>query len=465
MRPRDAVIVGVAALLSGCVYYNAIYNAQRLFDQGERDYWAGRDSAADVRYEEVIQKAADGYRRQPNGQWADEALYLLGRAHFRRGSMRAARAALRQAAENATDATSRLEALCYLGAVRVASGDVDGGLPLLDRALRGLRSGPAVAEGHLWRARALLEKGRLEQGWQDLDAVGRSDRRLRVAAGLERLRWGVSWGDHLQVREAVAGLLSEPDAGVRADSILTLVGAVAKRWGPADAAGLLAGAAGAPWERTVRGEVRLARAHYLQDAGDSAAAASEVAAVAAGIGPSAGNARILLARWKLAHAEGLAQTHDVVALLLPAAKDSAVAAMLIDLKALSDLSDAGLDNPLAWFEAGEVARDRLGAPYLALGLFLAYANAAPQAPWAPKALLAALDVAPSEGTRAWLRGRLEGVAGSPYVRAARGRPAPGLERLEKELAQRLQAVRAALPRADSTAVGGHPAKSGGNPGG
>jgi hypothetical protein len=75
---------------------------------------------------------------------------------------------------------------------------------------------------------------------------------------------------------------------------------------------------------------------------------------------------------------------------------------------------------------------------LARGLFLAYADQTPSDPWAPKALLAALDVTSDEGGRAWLRGRLEGRAESPYVLAARGEPAPGLEVLEEELARRLQ---------------------------
>jgi hypothetical protein len=82
----------------------------------------------------------------------------------------------------------------------------------------------------------------------------------------------------------------------------------------------------------------------------------------------------------------------------------------------------------------------LGALDVARGLFLAYADQTPSDPWAPKALLAALSVTDDEGSRAWLRGRLEGRAESPYVLAARGEPAPGLEALEEELAQRLQEI-------------------------
>jgi hypothetical protein len=87
-----------------------------------------------------------------------------------------------------------------------------------------------------------------------------------------------------------------------------------------------------------------------------------------------------------------------------------------------------------------VARDRLAALGLARGLFLAYADTDPSDPWAPKALLAALDVAQDEEDRDWLRGRLEAHVGSPYVLAARGRPPAGFEALEEELAVRLREI-------------------------
>ncbi len=108
---------------------------------------------------------------------------------------------------------------------------------------------------------------------------------------------------------------------------------------------------------------------------------------------------------------------------------------------LEVFTDLGGADPLGWFAAAEVARDRLGAEYLARGLFLAYADGAPEQPWAPKALLAALEVSPSEGDRAWLRGRLETHARSPYVLAANGGPGAGFEALEEELLVRLRQLR------------------------
>ncbi len=121
--------------------------------------------------------------------------------------------------------------------------------------------------------------------------------------------------------------------------------------------------------------------------------------------------------------------------------DPRAAALLEDIQAVAELAEEGLEEPLAWFAAGEAARDRLDAPLLARGLFLAYADGARDEPWSVKALLAAVEVSPSEGDRAWLRGRLEGWEESPYVLAARGEPAPGFERLEEELARRLDEMR------------------------
>jgi hypothetical protein len=127
-------------------------------------------------------------------------------------------------------------------------------------------------------------------------------------------------------------------------------------------------------------------------------------------------------------------------LLLPASGDDRVASLLRALDEIERYSGLGLDEPLAWFAAAELARDRLGAPVLARGFFLAYADIDASGPWAPKALLAALDVSREEPDRDWLRGRLEAHVGSPYVLAARGRSPAGLEDLEEELRVRLHEI-------------------------
>ena len=140
-------------------------------------------------------------------------------------------------------------------------------------------------------------------------------------------------------------------------------------------------------------------------------------------------------------ARDLAELAAVRGLLLPAGEQPAVGELVELIDEVDRLTALGLEESLGWFAAGEIARDDLQAPILSRGLFLAYADADPREPWAAKALLAAIDVSPGEGDRAWLRGRLEVHRESPYVLAARGSAAPGFEALEEDLALLLQELR------------------------
>jgi hypothetical protein len=436
MRKHGAAVAGAVLLLTGCVYYNALYNAERLFEEGERHRRAGRDSLAAACYAQVIQKAAGGYRREPEGEWADDALLLMGRAYLRRGEFREARASLEEAAERAGSETVRLQALLHLGGANVIAGDRVQGTNLLNLALGGLPSGHLTAEGHLWRAEALLEAGEADVGWWDLDQAA-TDGRLRLDAALTRVAWALRLDAPERAQEGMRRLLGSAEAAPRSDTVVALARAAARRWGAARAAALLEGSDTARWEPSARGRVRLARASLLREAGDTAAAEALVRRVAGGFGPAAADARMELAAWQVARARDLVEVRYALPLLLPAVGTPAVARRVERLQAMIGLAERGFEEPLAWFAAGEVARDDLGAPALARGLFLAYADGAPSDPWVPKALLAALGVSDDEADRDWLRGRLERGGDSPYVLAARGEPALGLEALEEELARRL----------------------------
>lgn len=438
MMRRGAAWTGVVALLGGCVYYNALYNAERLYDEAERHRQAGRDSLATASYEDVVRKAARGYREEPKGPWADDALLLLGRARFRLGELRGARAALEEAATLAEDESVRLSARLMLGATYVAAGDHEAGATLLNEGLQGLRSGAALAEGHYWRAQVLLAAGETDAGWWDLDRAAALHRSLRVPSALERLRWAIALDEQDRAQEGVNRLLADGNAGQNPDTLAALVRRAADRWGASVAADLLAGTDSASWGRTARGKIRLTRAMMVRQAGDSVQAEQEIRRIADGFGEAAVEARIELARWQLAQARDLVDALGAERVLLPAEQDGTAASLLADLRRLALLAQVGLTDPLGWFAAGEVARERLDAPLLARGLYLAYADSGSEDPWVSKALLAALELTPDEGGRAWLRGRLEARAGSPYVLASRGEPAPGIEALEEELARRLQ---------------------------
>jgi hypothetical protein len=106
---------------------------------------------------------------------------------------------------------------------------------------------------------------------------------------------------------------------------------------------------------------------------------------------------------------------------------------------------------LGYILAAETARDELGAPRLARNLFLSYAETSPAAVWAPKAILAALDLTnlipealneSGSGPNAeQLRQRLlDDYRDSPYVQAFFGEDTGrfSFEELEQGLRRQLE---------------------------
>jgi len=442
MRGLGAVLVGAAPVLAGCVYYNSIYNAEQVYDEAERHRRAGRDSLASARYQDVVRKAAGGYRRDPSGAWAHEALFLLGRAQLRLGELIGAQAALEQAAALAGDPAARARALVYLAMVAHTSGDTRTASERVREAFTGpLENGP-LAEAHMLSARLALMARDVPTGWWHLDRAAEADPSVRLEAGWERLRAGVAHRDASRTEEALARLLADAAAGERADTVLVLMRSAAEGWKPDVVAGFLERAGESSWNPGARGRLALERAQLLHEIGDTAAAVRQALEVAGGVGETAAEARLTVAGWRLERARDLAEAYAVRTVLLPAAGDARVSVLLRDLEALETYTTLGLDRPLGWFAAAELARDRLGAPLLARGFFLAYADGAPDDPWAAKALLAALDVSEVPTDRSWLRGRLEEHRASPYVRAASGAQAAGFEALEEELDSRLREITA-----------------------
>lgn len=433
-------ILGVILTLDGCVYYNAIYNAERAYTQAERDRREGRDSLATLGYADAVRGAAQGFRAEPEGPWASQALFVLGRAYLRRGDRREARLALAQALTLAPERADSLRIRAFLASTAWSEGEDAQALAWVNESLAELRSGEALAEGHLVRARVLLASGAAGAGWWDLDRVLDVDPGRRVEATVERLTWAVRLDEPVRAEEAYGRLFTFSEAGNRADTISQLTRRAADQWGALTAASFLEPADTAAWGRSERDGMRLLRTELLHQAGEEERAVAETWAVAEGFGTGAAVARLRLVEWAVPTIRDLAGAREMRRILLPAAADPRVGETLAALDELDFFASLGLDLPVGWFAAAEVARDRLNAPRLARGLFLAYADAEPDDPWAPKALLAALDASPDEGDRAWLRGRLAGFPQSPYVRAARGDAAPGFEILEEQLATRLREI-------------------------
>jgi len=438
VRRLGAAVLGVV-VLSGCAYYNTLYNSRRLFDEAESLRRQGRDDLARPRYEDVIRKTADAYRGDPSAGDAAETLYLLGRAQLRAGRPQEAEAALGRA-EAIAGPEVLPGVLVYRAMALVRLGAIDEATRTLAEAFDAGPTGSALAESYLLRGRLRLATGPSLAGWEDLDMAAGVDPAVAVEAEIERLAAGVRHRDLEHARTALGALLSDRDAGERVDTISALVSAVAARWSPSIAATMLGDPGSADWEGVARGRVQLQQATLFLAAADTASAEDAAWKVAQRRGEAAADARLMIAKWRLERTRDLGEAQSLLAVLLPAGDDPRVAELVDAVERLEEYSGLGLDQPLGLFAAAEVARDLLGAPVLARGLFLAYADSDPSGPWAAKALLGALDVSRDQEDRSWLRGRLEAHGDSPYVQAARGGPAAGFEALEEELTERLSEI-------------------------
>jgi hypothetical protein len=441
MRQIGAVLLGAASVLSGCLHYNTLYNAERLYQQAELHRQAGRDSLAEPLYRDVIRKTADAYRGAAPDERLAPTLYLLGRAQLRAGDVWASRLALERAALHAGESSLAAEIDIYLAMAEARLGAGPEALARLEAALSDSGLSEAVrAEGLLLRGSLRLSDRSAATAWVDLDVAGVVPS-VAVEAGLERLASSLRHDEPARAHAAVDALIANPAASERFDSISSLLWVAAAKWGPVEAAKFLAGADSVRWGQPARGRVLLERARLLHEANDTLAALAQVRRVATMRGAASAEARLLEAAWRLSTARDLGTIASVRPRLLPVADHPRAGALLEALDDVERYSGLGLDVPLGWFAAAEVARDRLVAPVLARGLFLAFADIDPSSPWAAKALLAALDVSGEEGDRAWLRGRLEAHRGSPYVLAARGGSPSGLGALEEELDVRLREIR------------------------
>ncbi len=439
MSRLGAAVLG-ALVLSGCAYYNALYNSERLLDEADAHRRSGRDSLALARYQDVVRKTSEAYRDRPAGEDAAELLLLLGRAQLGAGQTREAHAALGEAASVASGSGLAAEILVYLGVASARLGDGKRALTQVEEAIQVGLTGERLGEAYLLRGRLRLEAGEGRQGWDDLDRAVAADPGMVVETGLERLRWGVAYRDRDRAASALALLLADASAAERRDTISALVDAAVEQWDPSTVAGMLGDVISTPWERTARSKLGLQQAELLRSAGAEASAEAQAWRIAGGRGETAADARLLLAQWHLDATRDLAAAQGVLPILLPVADDPRAAGLVDAVDDLGRYSGIGLDDALGWFAAAEIARTRLSAPILARGLYLAYADTDPSDPWAPKALLGALSVSADEEDRSWLRGRLEAHRDSPYVQAARGESAADFGSLEEELQERLREI-------------------------
>jgi hypothetical protein len=446
MRRAVAIAVAAALGLSACAYFNALYNAKRLFAEAETAAARGQTGAADASYTRAIEKAAKSLRKDPDGRWADDALYLIGRAHFARGDAAAARAALERLLRETSDREIATGARAYLGAAIVRLGQPGEALIHLDSAIdQAGRGSDLAAFARLWRARARFALGDEEAAWEDIELAARHKSVMGREARLEWAAKAVQLDQPERAVAAFAALFADRDAHRYADSVHALAARARARWGAERSRALLDAVDESSWPAAARDALRLRRAELLAAAGDTAAAVPLARSVAErAAGSTADRARVLLARWALARAQDVGEMDAVRGLLLPAIADLDARRLLHALRVLAVLLEypAEIGEPLALFAAAELARDELAAPLIARSLFVSYADLVPSSVWAPKALLAALALAPADDQAEELRRRLDRHVSNAYLVAAwGGEPGPSYESAEDSLSKALTTLR------------------------
>ena len=436
-------VVALAAVgsgvFAGCLFNNTLYNAGSLYQEAENLRLADQDSASTDLYREVVAKATKEYEADEDSGWADDALLLIAKAQLRLGATSEATRAVERVLEISTSPHVRAQAALYRGALAVAVGETVRGLALLDGALESIDDPSHRAEGHLWRARAMFERGMVEQGWRDLDRARAVHDGHAVPVGLERVAWGFALPDLTRIHQGIQALIFTSRAQAYGDSIGSLVRRFAERWGPGSAVVLLDNAEDAHWSRDERDRLLMTRAWLAYEAGDLTRARKDARLVGSGVGEQASGARVTLARWRLAEAERVDDFRSLRSILFPAVSSEEAQNILNAIRRVELLTKYGHEGePIALIGAAEISRDLLVAPRLSAALFLAYLAAAPDAPWSGKALLAARDLTTERAQREWLDERLDAIPRDAYVRYARkGHFGPELGELEAQLQRTL----------------------------
>jgi tetratricopeptide (TPR) repeat protein len=407
-----------ALLLSGCAYFNAMYNANRYQSQAEASERAGRIAEARERWQQAAIHAESLTTRHPKSRWVEDALLVRGRALVHLASWSDAAGVLEQAAQRASSTERRREALELLGRANLALNRYPQALEALDSAVESER--PATRDA------ALLDRGRVRL------ALGHPD---SAAADFARSRH-----PHAVYDLARAELLLRDTAAAKAhyDSLVAVGSYVESDWRPAldslAAEGSRAHASQLVDSLVGRRDVTAGqRARLLLDDGERRLAASDTAgatsrfseAAAAGHDSAEASAAAVRLAWMAVAAA--TSDSDLVAArgrlqdLIRQGGEAGHGAenLLRELDQVDRLGAVATTPDAFWFWRAEVLRDSLHAGRLAAAGYAEMAARFPDSPWTPKGLVAAIAAGhpAADSLRALLRGR---YARSPYAIAAAG---------------------------------------------
>lgn len=433
MSLSRAVSLGLlAGLLGGCVYYNGMYNTKRLAGSARKAERDGRAFEANNLWGQVVTRADSLVARHPDSKYVDEAMVLKGVALARLDRCETAVAPLGRVSLLRGKADVTEEATLALGRCQLELGEPAAAEAMFAR-LGESKDPVRRREARVLRGRALRTTGRHEDALAALEGSSdprAEDERLLALAGARHREGALALAD---------SMLAARDSTARWDTVVVAMG----REDPATASALVDRLEKRP-ETSPALRARL----FLEDglrllSVDTARAEARLgqAAEIGGATDPGERARLRLTRLHLSRATSISALPAIAVELderIKAASTVAVEAGELResitrvLAAGDSLSAGAAQADLRLFLAAETARDSLAAPALAAALFRTIVEAAPDSPYAPKAILAgkALDPVWGESAVPLLETR---YATSPYVAFLQGNEPYGYRELEDSL--------------------------------
>lgn len=414
MKPTRWLVAGLLVLSTGCVYYNGMYNANRLANKAEKAERDGRRFDAQSYWAQAEVKADSVISRHPTSGWVDDALLIKSKALIIRGSCAEAIPHLERILFSSTDPDLVDQANLLLGGCYAELGQPGAVIRYLEAVSADTDPDRRVAARTLYGT-AL---NRLERYQEALEVLYQLDdrqldgERAIALAGSGRVEAAADLADSLIARR---------DTFVVWDSVLAAVG----RHDLSAASDLTDRLAA---QDSILPETRAN--YYLNDgrrwvAVDSARAIErfKLAAQDAAARRNGGAARIDWARIELSWVKTTGELAPVVPVLEPATGSGGIDALrarrLLEtiqrVRSTADtLTQESPNGDIEQFLLAETARDSLGAPQLAQALFRRLSEDWPQSPYAPKALLA-MATLDAENAIVYRQYLLYAYPDSPYL--------------------------------------------------
>lgn len=420
-----------SGLLGGCVYYNGMYNANRLAKSARKAEREGRTFDASNLWGQVATKAESVVVRHPRSKYADEAAVLRGLALSRLGQCEQGLGPLGRASLLRGRSDLAEDALLAAGRCQLALGNVVAADAAFIQLL-GSKNSDRRVEAHYQHARAARQAGRYAEALSALEGLHdpRADsERLLALAGTGRGPEALALADSLVARG---------DTTTPWDSLLVTLG----RQDPSGASGLV------DRMRHLPNRAADTQTRWLLEDGlrllpsDTARAAARFreAVKIGGEGEAAGRASLRLVRLDLSRATRVEDLAPFIQKLKDLASQyqatsSALSQLGVSAAGVLAATSVPAQSPqgdLRTFLGAEAARDTLAAPHLASALFRRIPDGWPDSPYAPKAILAAqqLDSVWTDSARVLLEER---YLGSPYLAIVRGEATPEYRQLEDSL--------------------------------